>query len=315
MDGRETWASFSSLPPFMWGFLHRHALPADRDFRHRQYANVVRRPAVDRRPSPRCRGKSCAPEDPDRSFDDDARGLSLSALPREILDMITASIDHIRDLGAWFIATGLPAKGHHLRTIVRHGVGICSVLSAGAPLDLIKELAAAEPTGPLSDLVIPATIGGRVDVFDDVMRRWLHVVDTGYTRRGRGWGVHMGSMDDTVTNALVTAANLGHAQIINTIAYNYNTFGWTLPRGACNKAMEVAIARGHWASLASLSIACPADCIRSLVPWAILHDAPRAIKIVVLEMTSHERGSLFQCAMDTGAWRIAHWLASTDHTW
>ncbi|AGO84342.1 hypothetical protein psal_cds_519 [Pandoravirus salinus] len=229
--------------------------------------------------------------------------------------MITASIDHIRDLGAWSIATGMPTKGHHARAIMQHGVGLGPVLSAGAPLDLAKDLVATQPPQQLSGLVIPAAIGGRADVFDDVMRRWLCVLD-GEFMLGNAVGsvTAMDSMDDAVADALVTAASLGHAQIVDTIADNYDAFDWALPRGACNKAMVTAIAYGHWTSLASLSVACPADCIRSLVPWAILHDAPQDIKIIALKMAPHEKGALFQCAIETGAWRVARWLVSTDPT-
>ncbi|WBR14650.1 Ankyrin repeat protein [Pandoravirus kuranda] len=312
MDNRESWGSFRFVSPSWWGSLHRRALPIDRDFRQRWCVDVVRRPAVGRRSSARSSGNSSVPGGRARSFDDDdddTHPLSLSALPREILDVITASIDRIRDPGARSIATGLPTKGHHARAILRHGVDLYSVLSAGAPFDVVRDITTAQPLGQLSDIVISAAVGGRAKVFDYIMKRWLSALDRGFML-GDDINAGVASMDDTVADALVTAASLGHARIIDTIAYNYDALDWALPRGACSEAVAMAIERSHWASLVSLSIACPADCIRSLIPWAILRDAPQAIKIVLPNMTPREKDTLFQCAVETGAWRVARWLAS-----
>ncbi|AVK76099.1 hypothetical protein pkur_cds_456 [Pandoravirus kuranda] len=230
-----------------------------------------------------------------------ARVDPLVALPCELLDMVTESIDDVRDLGAWLIATRHSPNVHHIvAALLRGGVNVSRALLAGAPLCVVERLAGMQP-GALDRterdrLIGFAAAGGRVDVYEWCLKSYIY-------RYGLGCaGYH-------ACRALVASAWRGRPDMIDSIGARWH---WSVSMGvAVRKAVEVAIYRDHLTCLAAIQRWWPHACSESLITWSLLHDKPWAIAAVGIGCLPYSVNALFRCAAEVGAWRIARWLAAT----
>lgn len=114
----------------------------------------------------------------DESGADRVDACSLGDMPFEILTMIGASLTSLRDVGAWAIATGLPASDRSLCAMVQSHHDHRDyerIIEAGAPLVVVSHLLRCGMIRPHPALVGKAARGGRVDVLRHV---WSAVVDS-----------------------------------------------------------------------------------------------------------------------------------------
>ncbi|AGO84491.1 hypothetical protein psal_cds_613 [Pandoravirus salinus] len=239
---------------------------------------------------------------------------SLAALPSELLDKIAASIDLVGDMAAWSIATGLPSCDHRIvAAMLRSGIDTTSILCAGAPLHIVQAIAVAPDPLPgyrLSMSTIEAAAaGGRIDVFEWIVRGLRPLLPY--------WGT---ARIAAGCRALVGAAWRGHAHMIDTIR---SALFPIVPLGVCqrivmsvdggfDKIVEVAVSRDHFSFLKAAYDAWPRECARPLVTWALVHDSPGAIEAVGgLAPLGYGPDSVFRCAVDTGASKVAHWVVQT----
>ncbi|AGO84345.1 hypothetical protein psal_cds_521 [Pandoravirus salinus] len=232
----------------------------------------------------------------------------LATMPREILDEITGSIQCIRDMGAWSIATGLPTKGRHLGAIEAENVPTEDVLKAGAPLAIVEPLLALRQVKPSPELATASALGGRLDV---------------YQRVGRGTFVDGARGFDAAGAVLPALIRRGLVDIADDIAVACSSsYMRTIHRGISHRhrveALKEAL-RGSHTALARilhdhLDHYAWNECIcgESVLPWILESDLP--IALATLRRTGCRRAKresrfLFARAIESGAVDVARLLA------
>ncbi|AJF97814.1 hypothetical protein TW95_gp1080 [Pandoravirus inopinatum] len=226
----------------------------------------------------------------------------LATMPREILDEITDSIERLRDMGAWSIATGLPTKDRHLEAIETEHTSTEDVLKAGAPLTVIEPLFACRQVKPSTELAAASALGGRLDVYRHV---------------GRELFVH-GPVSNTVGTILPTLIHRGHIDVADDIAsVSFTSVVISLRQRA--EALMEALLGSHTALACKLHNHCvhwawggSCHCDESVLPRILEFDLPIALatlRRVGCHKAKCGSRSLFVRAIEAGALAVAKQLA------
>nr|UMO79829.1 hypothetical protein [Pandoravirus aubagnensis] len=231
----------------------------------------------------------------------------LAAMPREILDEITDSIQCIQDMGAWSIATGLPTKGRHLGAIEAENIPTEDVLKAGAPLAIVEPLLARRQVKPSPELATASALGGRLDVYRRVGRETF-VCAHGF---------------DAAGDVLPTLIRRGLIDIADDIASAYPSHMLKTPMGISHRRRVEALMealRGSHTTLArklhdhgdhhDWGSSC--HCGESVLPRILESDLPVALatlRRVGCRRAKRGSRSLFARAVESGAVGVAKQLA------
>ncbi|WBR14648.1 hypothetical protein pkur_cds_474 [Pandoravirus kuranda] len=234
--------------------------------------------------------------------------VGLATMPREILDKITDSIESVRDMGAWSIATGLPTQARHPEAVKTENIPTENVIAAGAPLPVVEALLSCHQHITSTALVTAAALGGRLDVY-----RWLS---------GKNAAVASGCIPDAVGAILPTLIRRGLLDITDDIVTKCSP---RTPAGRISllyhhrvEALKEAL-RGSHAALAR-KLHDHADhhewgscvCHESVLPWIFGSDLPDALatlRRIGCRRAKRECRLMFTRAVETGAVAIASQIA------
>ncbi|AVK77122.1 hypothetical protein pmac_cds_434 [Pandoravirus macleodensis] len=243
-----------------------------------------------------------------KTADTDVDVVGLAAMPREILDKITQSIECIQDMGAWSIATGLPTQGHHLHFIETENISTEAVLAAGAPLVIVDALLSSRQDKISLALVAASALGGHLDVYRHVARKNSRSAFAGSSDA-------VGSVLPTlIRRGLVAVAN----EIVTDCSPRMAIPRLLLPYHYRVEALKEALRGSHTALAGKLHG--HADhhewdsclCYESVLPWIFESDLPVALatlRRIGCRRVKVKNHSLFARAIETGAVEVASQLA------